>query len=285
MTLRFGIFARVFPRPSAARVAEAVRLAGYETVQLNLSSFGYPTLPGSDDGPDFAAARAAFTGAGVDIWSVSATFNTIDPDEHHRRVNTEAAVRLIGHAPQLGAGVVTLCSGTRDEANMWRAHPDNSSPAAWSDLRATLDQLLPAAAAVGVRLGIEPEPGNVITDAAVAAKLLAELGGDAEHVGIVLDPANLITPQTAPQQARILDEAFALLGGHVVGLHAKDVVADGEFAAAGLGALDYNHIAQLHSRLDHPVPVIVQDTTEADAVRVRAFLADAWSRADNHVRG
>ncbi len=279
-----GIFARVFPRPTAAEVAAAVRQAGYHTVQLNLSSFGFPTLPEPGDEPDFTAVRKDFTRAGVDIWGLSATFNAIDPDTRRRDTATEAAVRLISRAPDLGVRVVTLCTGTRDTTNMWRAHPDNSTPAAWSELRTTLDRLIPAAANAGVQLGIEPEPGNVIADALLAARLLSDLGDDARHLGIVLDPANLITPTTACDQVPILEEAFALLGQHVTGLHAKDVVSDGEFAAAGLGALDYDVIARLHAKLAHPVPVIAQDTTEHDARRVRSFLSDTWTKANNHAR-
>jgi len=58
---------------------------------------------------------------------------------------------------------------------MWRAHPGNLASDAWTDLRRTLDALLEAAHEAGVRLGIEPEPGNVVRDARTAARLLAEL--------------------------------------------------------------------------------------------------------------
>ena len=92
-------------------------------------------------------------------------------------------------------------------------------------------------ASAGVRLGIEPEPGNVIRDARTAARLLDELGHDAP-VGIVLDPANLLSPETVSRQSEILAEAVDLLGPRVVGIQAKDVAASGS-AAAGAGLLDY----------------------------------------------
>ena len=81
---------------------------------------------------------------------------------------------------------------------MWRAHPANTDRSAWSDLRRTLDPLLEAAREAGIRLGVEPELANVVRDAPTAARLLDELGADAP-IGIVLDPANLLTPGTVAQ--------------------------------------------------------------------------------------
>lgn len=272
--LRLGIFARTFVRRDAAAVATAVAGHGFDLTQLNLSSTGLPTLPDLVEQPDYDSISTAFTAAGVEIWGLSATYNMIHPDPGKRRHDTDRAVAMVGHAGHIGISTVTLCTGTRDPDNMWKWHPDNASGAAWSDLRATLELLIPAARSAGVKLGIEPEGGNVVRDAAAAVRLLQELGADAETIGVVLDPANLVTPQTLDDQHRILTRAFTELGPATVCLHAKDVVAPGEYAAAGYGGLDYDLIMNLHSRLPHRVPVVIQDSTEADAGRTRQFLLD-----------
>jgi sugar phosphate isomerase/epimerase len=148
---------------------------------------------------------------------------------------------------------------------MWRAHPDNASAEAWRDLRATLNVLMDAASDGGVVLGIEPEPGNVVRDAATAARLLDELGDDAP-VGIVFDPANLLTPREsltvgiAGRHEAILSEAVDMLGSRIVGVQAKD-----------FGLMDYRLVFRL-LRSVPPVPLIVQEVTEADADRVRCDL-------------
>jgi sugar phosphate isomerase/epimerase len=212
----------------------------------------------------------------VGIPSVSATFNAIHPDTELRAAQTAQAVRLIGLVPELGADVVTLSSGTRDPDNMWRAHPGNLAEAAWADLRRTLDDLLAAAGDAGVCLGIEPEPGNVVRDARVAAQLLDELGHDAP-VGIVLDPANLLSPETVARQSEILAEAVDLLGASVISVQAKDVVASG-YSAAGAGLMDYPGLFRQLARLA-AVPVIVQDAHEGDAARVREDLLRWYDEA------
>jgi sugar phosphate isomerase/epimerase len=268
-----GIFARTFPRASADEVAAAVAGAGFGLVQLNLSAVGLPTLPGPGEhaGLDFGAIRRAFDDQGIGVWGLSASYNMIHPDRAVRDAQTAAAVALIGRAPELGATAVTLCTGTRDPDNMWRRHPGNDEPAAWHDLRASLDRLLPAAAAAGVRLGIEPEPANVISDAARARRLLDELGGDAGLTGIIFDPANLVTVETAGNQADILRNAATLLARSIFCVHAKDVVVSG-YAAAGTGRLDYGLIFELLAGMPAGTPLIVQDAAEDDVARVRDFL-------------
>jgi sugar phosphate isomerase/epimerase len=271
---RLGIFARTFPRDTPEAVAAEVQQAGFAMAHWNFAAVGRPTLANGIDDEAFGRVRASFDAVGVAIPSVSVTYNVVHPDRELREGKTAAAVELIGRIPSLGAGVATLCSGTRDPENMWRNHPDNASQDAWSDLRASLDVLLDAAATAGIRLGVEPEPGNIVRNAAAAARLLGELGPDAP-IGIIFDPANLLSPATIAQQEEILTDAIDVLGARIIGVHAKDVVESG-YSAAGAGMMDYHLIFRLLSRIA-PVPLIAQDVEESDAARVHDELV-RWNR-------
>lgn len=262
---RLGIFARTFRRPTATEVAAEVAQAGYSLAHWNFAAIGLPTL--ANDLPDtaFADLHAAFDAVEIGTPSISATYNVIGPDIERRLTETTQAAHLIRRARRLlGVEAVTLCTGTRDPENIWRAHPDNAKPEAWHDLRATLDVLMDAASDGGVVLGIEPEPGNVVRDAPTAARLLDELGDDAP-VGIIFDPANLLTPETMSRQAQILTEAVDLLGPRIVGVQLKD-----------FDVMDYKLVFRLLERIA-PVPLIVQDVTEADAGDVRRDLVSRHS--------
>jgi sugar phosphate isomerase/epimerase len=274
---RLGIFARTFRRNTPADVADAVIGAGYALAHWNFAAIGRSTLAADVQDDQFMAVRTAFDSAGLGIPSVSGTFNMIHPDADLRVRQIQLAVRLIGLAPRLGAGVVTLCTGTRDSDNMWRAHPGNADPSAWSDLRRSLDTLLEAAREAGIRLGVEPELANVVRDARTARRLLEEVGLDAP-MGIILDPANLLVPDTIEQQDKIIGEAIDLLGGWVIGVQAKDVVASG-YSAPGAGLMNYPAMLAQLARLGRPVPVIVQDASEDDAARVRADLVRWYDEA------
>ena len=268
-----GVFARVFPPGPPEAIGAAIVAAGFTVTQLNLAALGRPTLDLSLTEPAAVAIGAAFRRAGVSVWGLSGTFNAIHPEPPIRRAGIEGCQTVIARAPALGAEVVTLSTGTRDPDDTWRAHRDNDSSEAWRDLRTTLDTLIPAAAAAGVRLGIEPEQGNVVRDAETAVRLLTELGGDAGHLAIVLDPANLLTVETLTRQEAILARAFELLGSRTAALHAKDVASAG-YTAAGIGGMDYELVARLHATLPVPVPIIAQDLRPDDARRVHDFLAD-----------
>jgi sugar phosphate isomerase/epimerase len=276
-----GIFARSFPRTSPADVADAVRRSGFTLVQFNFSAIGLTTLSAAITPGDLQEVAREFQRHGISIWGLSATYNMINPDLEARNTQTRGAARLIGMSDQLGVEAVTLCTGTRNLRDIWTGHRGNRSPEAWRDLRATLDVLLPAAAAAKVRLGIEPEPGNVIADARQARRLLGELGADAAHAGVVLDRGNLVTPGTLGRQHDIIAHAFSILAEHIIGLQAKDIHDRGP-APLGQGQLDHDLIIAQAQQLARPVPVIIQDATEQDAARSGAFLRariEAASRA------
>ncbi|MEU7852896.1 sugar phosphate isomerase/epimerase family protein [Nonomuraea sp. NPDC049141] len=281
MTLpEVGIFARTFPRTTAGKVATAVAEAGFRLAQFNFSAIALPTLAPDVSLDAVTAVGRDFRDAGVTVWGLSATYNIIHPDRARRSRQTRQAARLIEMSPLLGVTAVTLCSGTLNTGDMWTGHPDNRSTAAWADLRSTLDALLEAASNAGIKLGIEPEAANVVDSAQRAHRLISELGSDARHIGIVLDPGNLVAPETIHRQDDIVNEAFDLLGEHIIGLQAKDLTAAGP-APLGRGDLDYTMICRRTLELGRAVPLIIQDATEDDASRSGRYLRDRLHAARN----
>ena len=167
---RLGVFARTFRRETPRQVAEAVADAGYKMAHWNFAAIGLPTLP-EELTPELCdEVRQAFDAVGVSIASVSATYNLISPSVNDAIANMVRAWKVIELAPRLGASVVTICTGTRDPDDMWRAHPDNGEHYwQWQALR-TIEALAPHAKKAKVTLGIEPEPGNTVADAAIARR-------------------------------------------------------------------------------------------------------------------
>ena len=244
--MQLGIFARTFPGTTPLSVMGAAKAAGFDAVHYNLSCSGLPSLPDRVDTASCAEIVDAARQTGMTIAGLSGTYNMAHPDPQLRADGARRLRVVIGAAAVIGAPIVTLCSGTRDAQDQWRAHPRNSGTLAWADMIASMRDALAMAEAQGVDLGVEPELANVVSGAVQAQRLLAEL--PSPRLRIVLDPANLFeTAPDADRRARIGD-AIARLGPRIAMAHAKDRAPDGSFVAAGSGVVDFaDFIARLRA--------------------------------------
>jgi sugar phosphate isomerase/epimerase len=270
--MQIGIFARTFSRPTLEETLDAVAAHGLTHVQFNMSCAGLPTLSPLFLPEVCAQVAAAFAARGLTMAAVSGTFNMAHPDPGARQAGLLGLRTLLRSCPILGTPVVTLCTGTRDERDMWRYHPGNATPEAWHDLKATLREALSFADEYGTTLAIEPELANVVDSAVKARRLLDELG--APRLKVVIDPANLFPSGTLSRMREILDEAFALLGPDVVLAHAKDISRDGEAGheAAGTGRLDFDQYVELLMRSGYDGPLILHGLREDQVAASAAFL-------------
>ncbi len=270
--MHVGIYSRTFVRPTFAEVLDAVGARGISAVQLNLGSVGLDLLPAELPAATCAMIEESLRARKIEAAAISGTFNMIDPDPVKRAEGIRRLRLLIAAAPRLGAHVITLCSGTRDPASMWRRHPDNGSSEAWRDLRASLAAVLPAAETYGVTLAVEPEVNNVVDSAARARQLLDEMRSP--RLGICMDGANLFHTGDLARMPEVLDRAFDLLGAHIALAHAKDLDHDGDAGnlPAGRGRLDYDRYAVLLQAAGYRGAVVLHGLGESDVPECAAFL-------------
>src|SRR6516225_1848339 len=125
----FGIFAKIFVRPSLGQVLDAVVERGLRYIQFNLSSAGLPTLPAELRDTQCTTIREEFEKRGLTMTAISGTVNIIHPDLHARARGLERLRVLARASRALGADLITLSTGTRDPEDLWRGHPENDSPA------------------------------------------------------------------------------------------------------------------------------------------------------------
>ena len=267
-----GIFAKTFARPSVEEVFAAVARHGLGHVQFNLASAGLPTLPDSVDPGVLEAVRGAARRHGIQITAVSATFNLIHPDLAHRRDGLRRLGFVAATARALGCRLLTLCTGTRDTGDMWRAHPDNRTPGAWRDLRSSLEEALAIAEQHDVALGIEPELANVVDSAPRARQLLDEM--KSPRLRVVLDAANLFSPAQAGRMRAVLEEAVGLLGPDLALVHAKELSPEGHpgHLPLGHGILDWDHYLRVVAATGFQGPVVMHGFEEKDVPASLAFL-------------
>ena len=237
--VKLGVFAKTFPAVGALSTLEAVRRAGFEAAQFNMTCLGLPSMPDMIAPADAASIATASAASGVAIAAVSGTYNMVHPDLAVRRKGLARLEILCAAAKAMGTDLITLCTGTRDAGDQWRWHPDNATPAAWRDLLEEMAKAVAIAERHGLHLGVEPELANVVSSAAKARELLDALPGG--RIRIVLDPANLFETAGDAERRAIIARAVDLLGSDIGMAHAKDRDARGGFVAPGTGVIDFAH--------------------------------------------
>ena len=270
--MQVGVFAKTFPGSEPTGVLAAVRDAGFAVTQFNLACAGLPSMP--DVVPDAAidAIGAAARATAIGLVALSGTYNMAHPDIRMREDGLRRLAVVIETAARLSIPLVTLCTGTRNAEDQWAHHPDNTDPSAWADMALEMEKALLIAERHGVDLGIEPEQANIVTSAEDAVRLIAEMGS--QRLRIVLDPANLFERANAEQARSIVAEAVERAAGHVSLAHAKDRFADGRFATAGQGVVDFpDFIARLEAT-GFDGPLVTHGLSAEEAPGVARFLKE-----------
>ncbi len=244
--MHLGIFAKTFPRPNLEQTLDAVVAHELTHIQFNMSRMGLPTLPDKIDEGSCVWIAQMLAERGLTMAAISGTFNMVDPDEGRLESNLRRLEALAAACRWLDTRIITLCTGSLDPRDMWKAHPENARKSTWERLVETMRQAVKIADRHEVTLAFEPECNNVVSSVMRARLLLDEV--DSPWLKVVIDPANLLqfddlnrlreimteanryllsfkgttaSRSEKGQFVAILDEAFDWLGPEIVLAHAK----------------------------------------------------------------
>lgn len=268
--MQLGIFAKTFVRPSVEELFVTVRDHGLTCVQFNMACVGLPSMPDAIDPALSARVREAAAAADVEIVAVSGTYNMIHPDPAVRETGLRRLRTLAAACADLGTNVITLCTGTRDRADQWRWHDDNTTDAAWRDLLDAMTAALEIADEHDVTLAFEPERANVVYSAERGRALLDAM--QSPRLKVIFDPANLIVPGEPNAMRTTVATALDLLADDLLLAHAKDRNADDTFAVAGQGILDYEHYLALLEKVGFTGPLVIHGLEEDEVAGAVDFL-------------
>ncbi|WP_049731120.1 sugar phosphate isomerase/epimerase family protein [Rhizobium ecuadorense] len=271
--MKLGIFAKTFEGTEPSTVLNAVARAGFAAAQYNMACSGLPPMPETITEAQARAVTEAAQSSGVEIVAVSGTYNMIHPDLTLRQAGLRNLATLAARCAGMSTALITLCTGTRDPIDQWKAHADNDTPEAWRDLLEAMGAAIEIAERYNVDLAIEPELANVVNSAEKAHRLIAAL--NSPRVKIVLDPANLFEVATLDEQRRIVSSAIDLLADRIVMAHAKDRNPDGSFATAGKGVLDYAHYLGRLKAIGFGGSLVTHGLSASEAANVASFLKRA----------
>jgi len=248
------------------------RDVGFTAVQLWVR---YPA-----DEAEWAAIGSALADLGLAAVALGGYANPLHPDPEERAAGLAALRATIAWAPGLGATTVVTWSGTRNPA-MFDDHPENGSPAAWSELVEHLREAGGWASEAGVTVALEPFHNHVASTPERLRDLLAEAGSPA--VGAVMDPPNFLKAEAIEEVNDRMPAMFAALAGRIALVHAKDIdrprSGSEPFLNSGVllphpgaGLMDYARYARL-VREHYDGPVVVEHVTAETMAPARAHVA------------
>ncbi len=262
--MRLAIFAKTFARPTVEECLGAVREAGLNAVQFNLSILGIDPVPDMVPSELLSRARDALRKSGVEALALSGTFNAAHPDPTVRERYLSRFRCVCRAAADLQIPLVTLCTGSRAADDMWRWHPENSTPEAWADSLTTLREVTSIAAEHEVRVAFEPERNNVVSTAEQAVRMLEQVGSD--RMGTIFDAANLLTEEVVARGAseETIIEAAQRLSGTILLAHAKELRFPEQELPAGAGIVPWRLVTEQLAAIGYDGPLVIHGLREGD---------------------
>ena len=216
------------------------------------------------------SVRKDFDESGLECAVLGCYLNIADPNPERRAKTQEIYKAHLRFAQMIGVRVV----GTETFANpeMRLAEPAGQSEEAFRLFMDSLEPLVRCAEENGAVLAIEPVWSHVIATPERAARMLEEMPSD--HLQIILDAVNLVSPENAGKTEDIIRNAISLLGDRVRILHMKDFVMTPEgkmdACACGLGSMKYEQLLAFGRAKD--LPMTLENTVPDNAEQARLHL-------------
>ncbi|WP_339219067.1 sugar phosphate isomerase/epimerase [Paenibacillus sp. FSL H8-0332] len=278
MTVPFhlGVRAHDFKRCPLPQLIAKLKEHGFPAIQLALhKSFPESVAELGALSPGAAAYYGdAFRQAGIKIAVLGCYVNIIDADPAKRAQALSDFNTHLRLARDFGASLVGTETGSVGQGYT----PDNFTEEAFLEVVASVSAMVAEAERFGVTVGIEAGINHPLYTAQLARRLLDTVPSN--NLQIILDAANLMTPENYLQQEQIVAEALELLGDRIAVLHLKDfTVKNGsiDIVPAGQGMLNF---APLLRYMKHKCPHIqglLESTPEEHLQASAQFLRKMYN--------
>lgn len=208
--------------------------------------------------------RRALAAHGIEVAVMGCYFNMIHPDLAEREAGIRRFEAYLAHARFFGAPMVASETGSVDPG--FHYTEENFTGEAFEAAAATIERLVRMGERCGAVVAVEPGVNHPIHDVETTKRLLERI--DSPYLGVILDPTALVTPELAPRQLDIVDEALATFGERVVATHLVDYrIEGGELVRCDLGTGQID-AAGILSRVSaaRPGGYVITEFTEGDAI-------------------
>lgn len=188
---------------------------GFETVQLAYKKAIAGVSSYADVTPKLVDATLAASKAhGVGFGVLGAYVELALDVEEKRAANTADFLRQVAVCKALGAG----CIGT-ETTSMAKQPAGTDRRRAQYVLCKSLEQILPEAERLGVMVAVEPVSYHSMNTPEATRHILDTM--QSPNLGVIFDPANLLTDVEADRQQQLWDRVGSLLGDRITAVHFK----------------------------------------------------------------
>ena len=199
----------------------------------------------------------------------------IEPEAERRAIRVKHTLECLQVARALGAGNISVPPGGPLEKNMTRQE-------AFRYFFDGLEQVLPVAEALGVKVLVEPEPNLLMEKTSEFKPFIREI--QSPMVGLNFDIGHFFCAGEDPAVA--LEELFEWIGH----MHVEDIAATREHnhLIAGLGAIDFEGVFQTMERLGYDGDISLElypyvDRPDEAGQKSRDHLLPIFARAGYEV--
>ena len=243
---------------------------GFAAVQLAYKKC-VPSVKSYADVTDALVAETIAAGKAHRIQvAVLGTYVELAINDESRLNNVADFKSQLAVCKALGAG----CIGT--ETTAMSKQPAGTTRAQAQELLCrSLAEILPAAEALGVTVGIEPVTYHSMNSATATRHILDTMRSP--NLKVIFDMCNLVSAENADEQDRIWYDMGALLGDQIVAVHFKGqaFAPDGSLLHTSLeeSRTDYAGAFAMLRQLPQPaLPVLREEAVPARAASDIAFM-------------
>ncbi|MEG0942403.1 MAG: TIM barrel protein [Angelakisella sp.] len=265
---KIGVRAHDYGKASPRKLFAAISNHGWQSVQLAITK----AIAGVNSYYDITLEleeqiKAELAASGLSLSVLGAYVELGITDESIRHAEEEKFISQLGTAARLGAGCVAT------ETTAHKKQPNATQEQAMEALRRSLCAILPHAQSLGVTVAVEPVWYHTLSGAELAHQLLKDMA--CNNLKIVLDPINLLAPESLPSQRLLLERAVELLGEDIVAVHIKGAhVKENEMVSCPLlqSQADIPFVFRLLGRLQQPLAVLREEAVPANSAQDLAYM-------------
>ncbi|KGR75196.1 sugar phosphate isomerase/epimerase family protein [Ureibacillus sinduriensis] len=280
MKANIGIRAHDMEKMSLQQLPKAIAEKGLSSVQLAIAK-SFPELypePGALTPGLAHHLKQSFAQHNIKIAVLGCYINMIHPDKNERTKQLEKFKEHLRYARDLGCSIVGTETGSVIPELGYTE--DNFGEAPYEEVVESVRELVAEAEKFGVIVGIEGGINHPIHTPQRMKRLLDDISSN--HLQVIYDPANFISPENFTEQEKVIDEAMSLFGDRIVVLHAKDfVVEDGQIVMVpvGSGLLNYDAVFRQLKKRKPYINILMESTKEPHITNSIAFLQEKYELA------